>query len=347
MLNELERRGAKYFDNGIQKDIFKVFKDYGVNAIRLRIWYNPYDESFEPYGGGTNDFQTTVELAKRAVENNMLFLLNIHYSDFWTDPSKQIKPKAWQNLSGEELEKAVYSYTYDLLSKFKNLGLCPEVVQVGNELTNGLLWPDGKLPDYTGMIRLLKQGISAVRDINKDIKIILHLDSGCSNSIYREWFDNITKENVDFDIIGLSFYPYWHGTLDELDHNMNDISERYAKDVMVVETAYGFTTDNGGENMIFSEELAEKVPFDASEEGQGKFLAELMNRIKNVKNDRGKGFFYWEPEWLPVEGITWATEIGRKYIGDDSSGGNTWSNQALFDFNGNALTSLKVIKKFI
>lgn len=346
MLSELERHGAKYFDGGTQRDIFKLFKDYNINAIRLRIWENPYDDNHNPYGGGTNDLKTTIELAKRVIGNGMSFALNIHYSDFWTDPSKQIKPKSWRNLKGEELEKKVYGYTYSLLSTLGKQGLTPDMVQVGNELTNGFLWPDGKLPDYDGMIRLLKCAVSAVRNIDRDIKIILHLDNGGNNEIYTSWFDRVTEGDVDFDIIGLSYYPYWHGTFDELDYNMNDISEKYGKDVLIAETAYGFTTENMGENMIFGDEIINGIPFPASAKGQSDFMLELMKKIKNVGNGRGKGFFYWEPAWLPLKGVTWATREGREYIHDDSLGGNTWSNQALFDFDGNALPALKAIKNF-
>ncbi len=346
MLRELENLGAKYYDNGTRQDIFQILKNHDVNAVRLRLWHNPYNGE-KPYGGGTNDLLTTAMLADRARKYDMLFVLDIHYSDFWTDPLKQIKPKAWENLTDVRLEKEVYNYTYNILRKLKKQGLLPAMVQVGNELTNGFLWPEGRLPDYSAMIRLLKQGITAVKDVDKDIKVILHLDNGGNNDLYREWFDNIDTGSFEFDVIGLSYYPYWHGTLNELEFNMNDISKRYNKDVMVVETAYGFTTDSyNNEGMIFSKELADKVPFEPTKKGQSDFMTELLNRIKGVKNQRGIGFFYWEPAWIPVTGSTWATTEGRKYIKDNSGGGNTWANQALFDFNGNALPALKAIRDF-
>lgn len=348
MLKEMEELGARYFDNGVEKDIIEILKDYGINAIRLRLWHNPYDEDSKPYGGGTNDFATTVELAERIIEKKIKFVLDIHYSDFWTDPKKQLKPKAWEDFSERELEDAVYKYTYKVVSTLKSKNLFPSSIQVGNELTNGFLWPQGKLPNnYKGMIQLLKSGIRAIKDIDENIEIILHLDCGGDNKLYRDWFDVVIKEDISFDIIGLSYYPYWHGTLDELEFNMNDISKKYNKDVMVVETAYGFTTQNCGSSaMIFSEELADKVPFQASEKGQAKYMKELMKRIKNVNFGRGKGFFYWEPAWLPIKGSSWATEAGKRFIGDDSPGGNSWANQGLFDFKGNALLALKEIKNF-
>lgn len=346
MLEELEKHGAKYFDQGKQTDVMAILRRYGVNMIRLRLWKQPYDEAGNPYGGGTNDLQTTIRLAERALQNELPFLLDIHYSDFWTDPEKQVKPKQWASFSGEVLERAVYQYTSNVLSSLKAQGLIPEIVQIGNELTNGLLWPDGKLPNCDEMICLLRQGISAVRAIAPHVPIMLHLDNGGKNEMYRRWFDRVTRAGLDYDIIGLSYYPYWHGTLDDLDFNLNDISQRYQKDVIVAETAYGFTTENNGGNMIFSQELCENVPYSPTPEGQEKFLQDLTNRLRHVKYNRGKGFFYWEPEWIPVSGVSWATAAGRHYIGDSAEGGNTWSNQALFDFSGNVLPALQSLKEY-
>lgn len=347
MLKEVEDLGGKFYDDGIELDVFQILKKYSINAIRLRLWHDPFDWALNPYGGGGNDFNTTVELAERIIKHKMSFVLNIHYSDFWTDPGKQIKPKAWEKLSGIELENKVYSYTRNILRNLKMRGLMPDMVQVGNELTNGFLWPDGKISNHRAMMSLLKKGISAVKDVSNDIKIIIHLDNGCDNVMYRDWFDKAQNEGVDYDIIGLSYYPYWNGTLDELEDNMNDISDRYGKNVIVVETAYGFTTEtHPNANMIFSKELADMTAFEPTRLGQSMFMTQLMNRIRNVKNQRGKGFFYWEPAWLPVEGSTWSTIEGRKYIGDVSEGGNSWANQALFDFNGNALPALKSIRDF-
>lgn len=347
MLYELEGLGAQYFENGIEKDAISIFKDYGVNAVRLRLWENPYDKDNNSYGGGTNDLSVTKKLAHRVIEAGLDFVLDIQYSDFWTDPKKQIKPKAWKELSNEDLDVKVYKYTKSVLEELNKEGIRPSMVQVGNELSNGILWPDGQLPNYDGMCSLIENGIKAVREFDSDIKIILHLDFGGDNNLYRTWFDKATEYGLDFDIIGLTYYPYWHGTLDELKNNMNDISSRYSKDVMVVETAIGFTTDTHNDcSMIFGEELSSKVKYEASENGQAEFLKDLMNLIKGINDNRGLGFFYWEPEWIPVKGSTWATKAGRDYIGDTAHGGNTWANQALFDFEGNTLKSLNTIKEF-
>ncbi|HIT90829.1 MAG TPA: glycosyl hydrolase 53 family protein [Candidatus Merdenecus merdavium] len=346
ILEELEALGVKYYDQGVNKDLFDILTYYDVNTIRLRLWHDPYDEQGHPYGGGTNDMEKTIHMAKRAKAKNLQFVLDLHYSDFWTDPGKQIKPKAWKNLSEVELENKVYQYTYETVKTFKEEGVQPEIIQIGNEITNGFLWPDGKTPNYDTMCSLLKQGIQAVKDIDTKIKIILHLDFGGDNKLYRSWFDEVTKREVEFDIIGLSYYPFWHGTLEELSFNLNDISKRYNKEVLVVETAYGFTLESQeGCINIFSQELADQGGYDPTPQGQSDFLVDLYNCLRSVENQKGLGFVYWEPAWIPVKNSTWATKAGRDYIKDTAKGGNSWANQSLFDYQGNALPALKAIKE--
>lgn len=350
MFRELDNLGAKFYDNGKEGYILDILKYYDVNSIRLRLWVNPYDELGNSYGGGTNDLETTIELAKLIRDSNMSFVLDIHYSDFWTDPGKQIKPREWGFIEGNDLREKVYTYTFEVMDRLKRESLIPTMVQVGNEITNGMLWPEGKLNNYEELSNLLKAGIKAINDVlgNKDMpKIILHLDNGGNNPQFVSWFSEIQKYNVPYDIIGLSYYPYWHGSLQELEYNLNDISTRFNKEVLVVETSYGFTTDDcGNYGMIFTEELAKNTPYIPSKKGQAQFLQELLQVISEVKNNKGLGFFYWEPDWIPIKETTWATEAGRRYIGDNSSGGNAWANQALFDFNGNALPALETIRNF-
>ena len=348
MTAELESLGVKFFDKGKEEDIFSILKKYNTDTIRLRLWHNPYDEEGNPYGGGTNDLETTLNLAKRIKNAGMKFLLDIHYSDFGVDPEKQFKPKAWRDIEGQDLCHEVYKYTCEVLKEFINKDICPEMIQVGNELTNGLLWPEGNLENPDEMIELIKSGIKAVKDTaGNDIKIILHLDNGGNNELYRRWFDIATERNVEYDFIGLSYYPYWHGLLNDLKNNLNDISERYNKDVIIVETSYSFTTEPyKDEYHIVTDELASITGYEPSKEGQSKFINDLLDVIKNVNNNRGKGFFYWEPSWVPVKGTTWATKAGMKYINNDSEEGNAWANQALFDYEGNALPALEIIRDF-
>lgn len=230
MLPELEDAGVTYYDNGNPEELLSVLQKNGVNAIRLRIWNDPYDVNHCPYGGGTNDIQAVLNIAQRIRDKGMYFLLDFHYSDFWTDPKKQIKPKMWRDLSGEKLGSAIYQYTETVLRELKEKGLAPDMVQVGNEITNGFVWPEGQLDTYLyleekqperkyeKMFSLLNKGIQAVRDVDSGMKIVLHLDFGGDNGLYREWFDAAELYNVDYDVIGLSYYPYWHASLEKLEN---------------------------------------------------------------------------------------------------------------------------------
>ena len=248
MIKELEGYGAAYYLDGRKGDLFEILSRCGVNMIRLRIWQDPYDENGNPYGGGMNDLQTTMELAERAVRNGMSYLLDFHYSDFWADPAKQVKPKAWRGLCGEKLETAVYLHTVNTLKAMKNEGFVPAMVQVGNEITNGLLWPDGHIDHREEMAALLQAGMKGVREICPDTRIMLHLDFGTDNSMYRNWFDKIQPFRLDFDVIGMSYYPHWNGSIQLLLDNMNDVSKRYDKDIIIAETSIGYTTDSLGKS---------------------------------------------------------------------------------------------------
>ncbi|SER90892.1 arabinogalactan endo-1,4-beta-galactosidase [Gracilibacillus ureilyticus] len=368
ILNEIETFGGEYFLDHRKEDLIEILRAKGINLVRLRLWVDPYDAKGNPYLGGTNDLATTISLAKRIKEKGMKFMLDLHYSDFWTDPKKQQKPKSWEELSGKELEDKVYQYTKDVLITCMQNGVTPEYIQIGNEITNGMLWPDGKTPtflwekrefekwreeekrkSYDQLAKLLNAGVKAVREMSSVLKIILHLDFGGANNLYRTWFDEISKRKVDYDIIGLSYYPYWHGSLKELELNLLDIGKRYEKDLMIVETAYAYTDKvPEGEGSIFSKELADVAGYPPTVDGQAQFLTELMDTVKKIDNQthKGLGIVYWEPAWLPVENSSWASTEGMKYGNDIGNTGNHWANQGLFDFEGNALESLNVFKLF-
>lgn len=357
-LLELERLGAKFYDkDGDERNLLSVLQEYGTNAVRLRLWNHPYSLGGEPYGGGTNDMETTLELAKRVKERRMSLLLNLHYSDFWADPGKQIKPKAWADFTGKRLESAVYDYTRAVLLEFHREGVVPDMIQVGNELTNGLLWPDGQRPDYEAISLLVSAGIAAVRDTNADIPVMIHLDNGGNNGLYREWFDNyFEKDGVDFEMIGLSYYPFWHGSMADLEYNMRDMAKRYGKELVVAEVSMGYTMEDYADyeklkpsqrkGMATKPELVKKIEYPMTKQGQADFMMDLMNRIARVPNGLGRGFFYWEPGWIPVPGSGWATEASLKYMEDPGPCGNEWANQALFDYEGNPLPALDVIRDF-
>lgn len=345
--HEIEQLGATYYNDGEEGDAIRILSNYHVNAVRLRVWNHPYDANHKPYGGGTNDLATTIQIAKRAVQHGMSLLLDLHYSDFWADPETQVKPQAWQDLSGEELEDAVYRFTFDTLRELDEQHVLPEMIQIGNEITNGLLWPDGRLENSQAMIRLLAAGIQAVRDYNPTIRTVIHLDQGGDNALYRKWFDLAAEANLDYDIIGMSYYPFWHGTLEQLIQNMNDVSSRYDKDILIVETAFPFTTEQiNSEVMIFTEEHRDTASYRVDPQGQREFMLDLMNAIQSVNNDRGLGFFYWEPTWINLAEARWTTEEGKKYLNKTSTAGNVWANLALFDLHGHALPALQAIKDF-
>ncbi|MBQ0027257.1 MAG: glycosyl hydrolase 53 family protein [Lachnospiraceae bacterium] len=353
-LVEEEKCGARYYDNGKEKDMLEILKSYNCNYIRLRLWNDPYDENGSAYGAGTNDLETTIIIGKRAKACGLKLLLDYHYSDFWTDPGKQNVPKAWRGLDINGLKKALYEYTVSTLESLKAEGVTPDMVQVGNEITNGLLWPYGKKPEYDNIAELVSTGIRAVREVCPEAEIMIHLDAGGNNSMYVDWFDNYFKRGEDFDIIGMSYYPFWHGPIRDLEYNMRDMAERYGKKIVIAEVSMGFTMDDYAEyeglgpnerkGYATKKELVEKIEYPMSVEGQSNFMKDIMTLIKSVPG--GYGFFYWEPGWIPVRGCGWATNEALKYTGEKGPCGNEWANQALFNYDGNALDTLKVIRDF-
>ena len=356
MLETVEDAGGTFQLNGTSQDLLPLLKSQGVNLVRLRLWVDPKSTSNEVYGGGDSDLARVIRLAKRAKAQNMAFMLDLHYSDFWTDPGKQFKPKAWAALSTDELVAQVQSYTQDVIGQLITAGVAPDYVQIGNELNSGMLWPTGKnwaangetVGGFDVLARLLSAGVTGLRaaetagGVTTPAKTILHLAEGGNNSKFRWWFDEITKRKVSFDIIGISYYPYWHGTLAALQSNMNDMVSRYSKPVMLVETAYAFTLENGDSlgNNFGQASDATNGGYPATAAGQRSFLKDLKAKIAAVPNGQGLGFVYWEPDWLPVNDATWATDAGISYLNTTGNVGNAWENQALFDFNGDALPAL-------
>ncbi|MEN8906789.1 MAG: glycosyl hydrolase 53 family protein [Clostridiales bacterium] len=356
MLAEIEKNGGKFFDEkGNEVDCFKILKNHGVNYVRLRVWNNPvYNEDIlddkgniiyakgDPLGGGNNNKDVTIALAKRAKKHGMKILLDFHYSDWWADPSKQNKPSEWEELTQEEIEVALYEYTKDVLLGLKKSKAIPSMVQIGNEVNGGIVWPNGKtwmestdteIGGYEGFTGLLKQGARAIREIcPKKTKITIHLSNGGKNELYVRVFNELIKKEVDFDVIGMSYYPYWHGTLDQLKSNMEDLATRYRKELVIAETAYAYTLENGDNlSNIFSKNNINAGGYKATVQGQATAIRNIMEVVSDI--DRGLGVFYWEPDWIPVDGVGWKTGEG-----------NAWENQAMFDFNGKVLPSLDIFK---
>ncbi|MCC8168151.1 MAG: glycosyl hydrolase 53 family protein [Clostridiales bacterium] len=359
-LFELEKCGAKYYDNGEQKDILKIMKEHDVDTIRIRLWNDPKSPEGEPYGAGNNDLETFIAIGKKVTAAGMGVLMNFHYSDFWADPGKQFKPKAWENYSSDELKEAIFDFTESSLRAVLDAGVNVTMIQVGNELTNGLLWPTGQLMqygNYANCAEFVTAGIRACRNVAPDIPLMIHLDNGGNNELYRRWFDNyFANGGDDFDYIGLSYYPFWHGTLQMLSDNMNDIAVRYGKDLIVVEVSMGYTMEDYKDYEKLSDEerkgyatrpdIAANVPYPMTVQGQCDFLKDFLNCVANVADGKGAGFFWWEPAWIPVPGSGWATPASLEYIHDPGPCGNEWANQALFDYDGNKLPGLEIIRDF-
>ena len=351
-LLEAERHGAKFYNqSGQQQDAMAILKANGVNTVRLRLWVDPQDADGNTYGGGSNNLENTLALAKRVKAQGLKLLLDFHYSDFWTDPGKQFKPKAWEKMDYPQLKTAIHDYTRDTIARFKKEGVLPDMVQIGNEINGGMLWPEGKSwgqggGEFDRLAGLLNAAIGGLKENLTDgeqVKIMLHLAEGTKNDTFRWWFDEVTKRDVPFDIIGLSMYTYWNGPISALKTNMDDISRRYNKDVIVVEAAYGYTLENcdNAENSFQAKEEKDGG-YPGTVQGQYDYIHDLMQSVIDVPDRRGKGIFYWEPTWIAVPGTTWATKTGMKYIHDEWKEGNARENQALFDCQGKVLPSITV-----
>ena len=350
---EEKKEGAKYFINGKEVDPLKVFVDQGISYMRIRVWHNPYDEDGHPYLAGTNDIKEFERLSKLAIQYGMHIILDIHYSDFWADPGKQFAPKAWQGLSFEEVEQKVFEHTKEILELINKNQFPVDYVQVGNEITNGMIWPYGQLDgsvsprgNYEGLTRLLKSGIKAVREYSK-AKVVIHLERSYDQFTYHEYFTHLDKYGVDYDVIGMSYYPYWHGTMPQLFGNIKMLKEKFHKDIMIMETGYGFTVEdyiqNGSQaQLVFTQGefdyLNNKMTYPMTKEGQVSFLKDLLKQAKEMGV---LGVCYWEPLWIPGPNICWASTYAQKYIHDESkSTRNEWANQCLYDYHGEALPAL-------
>lgn len=329
-LKKSEDFGGVYYDeNGTQTDALKILKTHGMNYARIRVWVNSAD--------GYHGKSQLLEMAKRLKEYDIKLLVDFHYSDTWADPAKQFKPAAWINFNFEELKQAVYEYTLDVCNSLKEQGTLPDMVQIGNEITNGMLWDDGRNDkSFDNLAELLKAGERAVRDCSGDILVMLHLDNGGNNAMYRNWFDNIIERQVPFDLIGVSYYPYWHGTLTDFQNNLMDIAFRYDKDILVVETAYPFTSEDQDN---FPNVTQDQVVsgYDFTPEGQYKMLAAILDIIRAVPNKRGIGYMWWDATWIAVKGNGWDPA--------DAESGNGWENQTLFDFDHRPLPAMKLFKQ--
>ena len=355
----VEKSGAKYYGyDGKEQDVFETLAESGVNYIRLRVWNDPYDENGNGYGGGDNDVATAIELGKRATQYGMKVNIDFHYSDFWADPKRQHAPKAWEGMSADEKADALYDFTKESLTQILDAGVDVGMVQVGNEINNGM---SGET-DVPAVMELLSAGSRAVREIadsyGKDIQIVLHYTNIEDNEEVDTMAANLKEYGVDYDIFGLSYYPFWDGTNENMQNVAKNIMDRYGKKVVIAETSYCYTEKDGdgfGNSFDGIEDAVDGYAPTVQSQ------ATMIRDICAAANEVGVlGVFYWEGTWIPVGsadqdnsalwekyGSGWASSYSAEYDPDDAGlyyGGCSWDNQAMFDFTGHPLPSLNVFR---
>lgn len=360
MVKTVEDNGGVFYNKeGVEQDVFQIMADNGVNFFRVRIWNAPYDLYGDPFGGGNIDTSEAIAMSKRAQAAGMNVMVDLHYSDFWADPEKQRTPNAWALKNKDELVTAVEQFTSQTLNAFKSAGVNVQAIQIGNEINNGMLFPIGKIDwanktnSFKVLSDLLKAGIKGAKASMPDIYTVIHLANGGSWDEFRAFFNEMTTNNVNYDMIGASYYPYYHGTLENLKNNLNNIAETFKKPVIVAEMSYGFTTEyNQYSSNIYNAEMEEAGKYKTSVQGQATAIHDVVKILSEVPNKLGLGIFYWEPAWLPVPNAGWATAKGQAWVetGDANKDGSytdgkaTWSNQALFSYTGKMLPSLQTFK---
>lgn len=258
-----------------------------MNYIRARIWHDPYDENGNGYGGGNNDLEAAIEIGKRAAQYDMKLLANFHYSDFWADPAKQQVPKAWKNLSFEDKKTAVYEYTKESLEKMIAAGVNVGMVQVGNETNSAFIGET----NWTNISELFNEGSRAVREVDSDIMIALHFTNPETSGRYANIAKTLDENNVDYDVFASSYYPFWHGTLNNLTSVLQQVANTYQKDVMVVETSYTYTTEDGdGHPNTAPSETGQTLNYPVSVQGQATAVRDVIGAVVNV-GEAGIGVF--------------------------------------------------------
>ena len=355
----LENSGVKYYNfDGEEQDVFMTLAQAGVNYIRLRVWNDPYDENGNGYGGGNNDVATAIALGQRATKYGMKVCIDFHYSDFWADPKKQFVPKAWEGMDIEEKSDALYNFTLESLTQLLDAGVDVGMVQIGNEINNGM---SGET-DVANVRKLLTAGSKAVREAaansGKEILVAVHFTNIDDMKKLDTLLTGLQVKEIDYDIVGLSFYPYWHGTMDDLKNAIIHIRDTYGKKVYVAENAYCYTAEDGdgsANSVEGTDDLAEG--YSASVQGQAN---EVRDVCAAASEAGAEGVFYWEGTWIPVGpadadnsnlwekyGSGWASSYASGYDPKDAGqyyGGCSWDNQAMFDFTGHPLASLNVFK---
>ena len=349
----LEAAGVKYYDyDGAEADLFAILAENGVNYIRVRVWVDPFDAEGNGYGGGNCDINTAIEIGKRATAHGMKLLVDFHYSDFWADPGKQMVPKAWKGKRTTQKVTLLGEYTRDCLTLLKEAGVDVGMVQLGNETNNGMAGEK----NFTNVCKMMSVGAAAVREVYPEALVAVHFANPENADSYYGYAAKLHEAGVDYDVFATSYYPYWHGTLDNLKTVLSTIAETYGKQVLVAETSYAWTVEDGDySGNTIGEGGAYAKPYPFTLQGQVNHLADVTRAMHDIG---GLGVFYWEGAWVPVPGGSWeansalweqygagwASSYAAEYDAADAGkyyGGSACDNQTLFDFSGRALESLR------
>lgn len=331
---QIEDAGYKFTDQGVTAPVEQLLAIRGMNTVRLRAWVNPPP--------GYSDLASALVLGRRAHKAGCEILLDLHYSDFWADPLHQATPKAWQGQDLAQLSDTVHHYTRETVNAFADQGTPVSIIQIGNEVARGMLWPSGSIctadgEHWDGFVHLLKAGLAGAREGAASIfplQTMIHIDCGGDNPGTRYFYDKIMQRGVEFDLIGLSYYPFWHGSIEKLSANLNDLATRYANGIVVVETSYpwGFPVVDDMDYVVTrADQLPDFIRFPATPAGQARYFEALRSAIEAVPHGRGLGFVDWEPVWLPR--IGWGPE-----------GNNPFANLTMFDWQGSGLPALAVFR---
>jgi arabinogalactan endo-1,4-beta-galactosidase len=356
----LEKSGVRYYDhNGVEKNVFEILKENGINYIRVRVWNDPFDKDGNGYGGGNCDLENAIAIGKEATRCGMKLLVNFHYSDFWADPGKQMVPKAWKDMDIDTKCDALYQYTKESLRKLKDAGVDVGMVQIGNE-TNGAMC--GEYATMVGgwkrITQLISAGSKAVREVCPEALVAVHFTNPEKPESYVSYGKNLHDYQVDYDVFASSYYPFWHGTLDNLAGVLSDIANTYGKKVMVAETSYAFTSEDTD---FFANTLgrgSQIAGYPFSQQGQADLVRDVIDTVVN-KTTNCIGVFYWEGTWITAGGSSyeenrklwetygsgWASSYAGEYDPKDAGkwyGGCAVDNQAFFTADGHATEALKV-----
>jgi arabinogalactan endo-1,4-beta-galactosidase len=316
--------GGTYFtSSGKKESALDQLARAGMNYVRLRVWVNP--------GDGFNDEAQLLAMARQAARHGQRLLLDFHYSDTWADPGHQSIPAAWASDTYPQLQAQVQAYSQQVVGDLARQGTPPAMVQVGNEINNGMLWPIGSTSDFAQLAGLLKAGIAGVRAAYPAAKIVLHLAGNWTESGLAWWYSQAESQGVQFDIIGLSYYDYWHGRIDVLQADLDGLAAQFGKPVFVAETAYPFTlaSNDPTASLSFSDPAAVDPGYPATPAGQAANFRDVLSVVQAVPGGLGLGAFYWEPTWTVVPGNGWDPA--------DPSSGDGWENQAMWDYTDTAL----------